>query len=281
MAVFQVNASSRRKFITLHINGQPVRLQLDTASDITNISEKLWHTLGQHPVQEAKQIAISACGGHVPLTDQLHCCVSLRGKTSHGSCFVTTSELNLLGLDWFYRLGLADTPIDTICNHQLMDSFLAGIQGVALYQDEVLIVGVSPEEPRKRTEKVLQRIEDTGFRLRPEKRNFFLQYVKFLRFIFKVDGQHPDPENIQAIQRMPAHTDSIYGRQFPMLTDQKPLLPIFESKTGIPAHSANILQRWALTPLGYDFKLQCRQTEVFGQEDALSRLNGNYPTSDE
>ncbi|VDD84421.1 unnamed protein product [Mesocestoides corti] len=35
----------------------------------------------------------------------------------------------------------------------------------------------------------------------------------------------------------------IYGRRFTLLTDHKPLLSIFESKTGIPAHSANRLQR--------------------------------------
>lgn len=591
MAVSQVNASGRRKFITVRVNGQPVRLQLDSASDITIISEKLWRTLGQPPVQQTKQIAISACGGHVQLTGQLHCCVSFRGTTFHGSCFVTTSELNLLGLDWFERLGLADIPINAICNHvshptssdshscaivkqfvslfkpglghctaapaslqlhpgstpvfrpkrpvpyaslpevdaelqrleregvltpvsysawaapivvikkpngslricadfstglnaalqthhyplptpddqfttlnggkffakldlaeaylqvevapesrelltinthrgllqytrlpfgiktaptifqQLMDTLLAGIPGVAVYLDDVLIVGVTPEELRERTEAVLQRIQDIGFRLRAEKCSFFLQSVKFLGFIFDADGRHPDPENIQAIQKMPVPTDVsslrsflglisyysaflpalhnvrpplnrllgkdvpwnwsndcesayaqlksmlssdlllthydpklpiivaadasaygvgavilhtfpdgtqkavmhasksltpaekkygqiekgalglvfavrrfhkfIYGRKFQLLTDHKPLLSIFGSKTGIPVHSANRLQRWALILLGYDFEIQYRRTEEFGQADALSRLISDYPASDE
>lgn len=39
----------------------------------------------------------------------------------------------------------------------------------------------------------------------------------------------------------------IYGRHFILETDHKPLLTIFGSKKGIQAHSANRLQRWALT----------------------------------
>ena len=117
LATFQINAPSRRKFISVHINGRPVRMQLDTASDITIISEKLWHTLGRPPVRQTAQTAISACGGHLKLIGKLECCVSFRGKTFSGPCYVTNRNLNLLGVDWFENLGLADIPINMICNH--------------------------------------------------------------------------------------------------------------------------------------------------------------------
>ena len=42
VAVFHNHAASRRKYLTLSINGQPIRLQLDTASDITILLEKAW-----------------------------------------------------------------------------------------------------------------------------------------------------------------------------------------------------------------------------------------------
>lgn len=64
----------------------------------------------------------------------------------------------------------------------------------------------------------------------------------------------------------------IYGRKFTLLTDHKPLLAIFGSKTGIPIHSASRLQRWALILLGYDFNIEHVRSNQIGQADVLSRL---------
>ncbi|XP_059622189.1 uncharacterized protein K02A2.6-like [Phlebotomus argentipes] len=64
----------------------------------------------------------------------------------------------------------------------------------------------------------------------------------------------------------------IYGRKFNLMTDHKPLVSIFGSKNGIPVHTANRLQRWALILLGYDFEIQYMPTDKFGHADVLSRL---------
>lgn len=591
VAAFQTTAPSRRKYVFVQINGRSVRMQLDTASDITIISEGLWRKLGTPPIQQTTQSATSACGGKLKLNGQLRCCVAFRSITITDTCYVTDSNLNLLGLDWFDHLGLADVPINSICNHvkcdigpqdfknlivqrfpsvfkdglgrcsllqvvlrlsphsqpvfrpkrpvpyaslpmvdaelqrlqdqgvlipvtysawaapivvvkkpngslricadfstglnaaleshhyplpvpddlftmlnggscfakldladaylqlevdpgsrepltinthrglfqytrlpfgvktaptifqQLMDTLLAGLPGVAAYMDDILIVGGSTDELRERIDTTLQRIQDSGLRLRSDKCQFFLKTIKYLGFIFDVHGRHPDPSNIQAIQKMPAPTDVsslrsflglisyysaflpslhnvraplngllqkeatwnwslecedsfvtlksmlssdmllthydptlpivvaadasgfgvgavllhmfpdgkqkavmhaarsltpaekkygqiekealalvfavkkfhklLYGRKFTLLTDHKPLLAIFGSKKGIPAHSTNRLQRWALTLLGYDFEIQFRRTEEFGQADGLSRLISNEPCPEE
>uniref|UniRef100_A0A7I4YDC0 RT_RNaseH domain-containing protein n=1 Tax=Haemonchus contortus TaxID=6289 RepID=A0A7I4YDC0_HAECO len=73
----------------------------------------------------------------------------------------------------------------------------------------------------------------------------------------------------------------IYGRHFILLTDHKPLLAIFGSKKGVPAYSANRLQRWRLTLLAYIFDIEYRNMNTFGQVDALSRLTATQSPPEE
>ncbi|XP_055714375.1 uncharacterized protein K02A2.6-like [Phlebotomus papatasi] len=73
----------------------------------------------------------------------------------------------------------------------------------------------------------------------------------------------------------------IFGRRFTLFTDHKPLLSIFGSKKGIPLHSANRLQRWALTLLSYTFDIKFISTSSFGHADVLSRLINTHSKPDE
>ena len=73
----------------------------------------------------------------------------------------------------------------------------------------------------------------------------------------------------------------IHGRRFTLLTDHKPLLAIFGSKKGVPVYTANRLQRWCLTLLGYNFTIEYRKTTSFGQADALSRLIASQTAPEE
>ena len=72
---FQSNAAELRKDVSHLIDGQPARLQLDTASDITTIFHTLWTELGQPPITKAERSATSASEVTVKLTGQLHCCL--------------------------------------------------------------------------------------------------------------------------------------------------------------------------------------------------------------
>lgn len=73
----------------------------------------------------------------------------------------------------------------------------------------------------------------------------------------------------------------IFGRKITICTDHKPLLSIFGSRKGIPAHTANRLQRWALTLLCYDFEIKFIGTNEFGHADLLSRLIADRPSNTE
>lgn len=64
----------------------------------------------------------------------------------------------------------------------------------------------------------------------------------------------------------------IYGRQFELQTDHKPLVTIFQNKSGVPVHTANRLRRYALTLLGYDFTIKYVDNANFAYADFVSRL---------
>ena len=50
---------------------------------------------------------------------------------------------------------------------------LTGVEGAAAYRDDMIVVGLSKQNLTERISKVLKRIQDFGFQLRPEKCNFF------------------------------------------------------------------------------------------------------------
>uniref|UniRef100_A0A914WU41 RNA-directed DNA polymerase n=1 Tax=Plectus sambesii TaxID=2011161 RepID=A0A914WU41_9BILA len=71
----------------------------------------------------------------------------------------------------------------------------------------------------------------------------------------------------------------LIGRHFELITDHRPLVSIFNPEKGIPASSANRLQRWALCLMGFDYKIVYHATKQHGNADTLSRLPmGPEPT---
>ncbi|CAH8294819.1 unnamed protein product, partial [Schistosoma turkestanicum] len=112
----QSSSPGERKFITLNINGYLCRMQIDTASDVTILSRKNWTKLGNPSLQHTTQKPRTACGNYLRLLGQLECKVAFRDSSFTGVCYITPADLNLLGLDWFDQLKLADVPLNTICN---------------------------------------------------------------------------------------------------------------------------------------------------------------------
>lgn len=101
-------------------------------------------------------------------------------------------------------------------------------------------------------------------RLTPAERNYSQIEKEALGIIFSIKKFHK----------------YIWGRRFVLHTDHKPLLAIFNPSKGVPQHTANRLQRWALVLLGYDFEVKFVPTADFGYADVLSRLIANREPED-
>lgn len=314
------------------------------------------------------------------------------------------------GLFVFNRLCPGVKPAAGIFQ-QMMETLLAGIVGVIIYFDDILVASPSMEIHQQTIVAIMQRLLKANLRLRFEKCHFIRDEVRYLGVIINKNGQRPDPGKVEAIVSMPPPTNVsqarsflgaigfygrfiesmstirapidklmrkdvpfnwtrecqeaftkfkklllsdlflthydpslpimiaadasntgigcvayhtypdqsvkafyhasrrltsaeqkysqiekeglgivfavkkfhkfIWGRRFTIFTDHRPLLTIFGSNKGVPQHTANRLQRWAVILMCYDFQIKFIGTDDFGHADILSRLIADQPPSNE
>lgn len=115
--ISQVNSITERKYLQVIINGVQVKLQIDTASDITIVSEETWIKLGKPQCFPTQNLVKNASGQQLPLISEFTCNIVFNNQSYSGKCYVTTvKQLNLLGIDWITKFGLWDIPLNSICN---------------------------------------------------------------------------------------------------------------------------------------------------------------------
>ncbi|XP_052888229.1 uncharacterized protein K02A2.6-like [Anopheles moucheti] len=90
---------------------------------------------------------------------------------------------------------------------QLMDTMVAGLVGVAVYLDDIVIGGKDMADHDKNLHAVLQKIQEYGFTLRAEKCSFRKSQIKYLGHLLDAKGLRPDPEKISAIIKLQPPTD--------------------------------------------------------------------------
>ena len=83
---------------------------------------------------------------------------------------------------------------------------------------------------------------------------------------------HLDKEALAIVFGVKRYHQYLYGRQFTIKTDHKPLTHIFHESKGIPSMSSSRIQRWALLLSAYSYHIQYRQGKANANADALSRL---------
>jgi hypothetical protein len=118
----------------------------------------------------------------------------------------TTSKLLTLntckGLYTVHRLAFGVKACPGIFQ-RLMTSLLAGIPGVAVLIDDIIISGRTIVEMQERLKLTLEKIEQAGLRLNKKKCNFSKEKVEFLGFVIDAKGIHPSPSKIESIVNTP------------------------------------------------------------------------------
>ena len=81
-----------------------------------------------------------------------------------------------------------------------------------------------------------------------------------------------EKEGLALIFALKKFHDYLWGRNFTLVTDHKPLLGLFSPDKAIPPMASGRIQRWALLLQAYKFTLVHRSGATLGTADALSRL---------
>ncbi|XP_035899704.1 uncharacterized protein K02A2.6-like isoform X1 [Anopheles stephensi] len=118
--VVRVNAcvvTSRRKYVTVSVNGKPVRLQLDTASDITVIGQHTWQQLGKPPLRHPTVKALTASGSQFQLIGEFSAPLVIRNVKRMATVRVAMVDVQLLGTDVIDLFELESVPMSVFCNN--------------------------------------------------------------------------------------------------------------------------------------------------------------------
>ncbi|XP_040152253.1 uncharacterized protein K02A2.6-like [Anopheles arabiensis] len=97
---------------------------------------------------------------------------------------------------------------------QLMDTMLAGLEGVAAYLDDIVVGGKDNADHSKNFQAVLVRLQEYGFTIRAEKCSFHKSQIKYLGHLLDGTGLRPDPDKILPITKLQPPTDVSGVRSF-------------------------------------------------------------------
>ena len=112
----EIEEGQKRKFVQVKINGEMVRLQLDTGSDISIINEETWKRIGRPLLTKTNKVARGVSGKQLKFKGELLCDVSFLGKTLSSKVFVLQNSSNLFGNNWILMFDLYELPINSFCN---------------------------------------------------------------------------------------------------------------------------------------------------------------------
>jgi hypothetical protein len=106
----------------------------------------------------------------------------------------------------FIRLPFGLSASAEIFQKRILEA-LYNLPGVVCIADDVIIHGKTLEEHDARLEGFLQRCQQKGMKLNPDKMELQLKEITFMGHRITENGLHSDPEKVRAIIEMPAPTN--------------------------------------------------------------------------
>ena len=123
-------------------------------------------------------------------------------KQSQKYCVISTHR----GLFACTRLpfGIASAPSIW---QRTIEKVLAGLDGVLVYFDDILVCGATKAEHDLHLRQVLLRFQEAGLRLGRPKCELYQSQVRYLGYVVSSAGLHPDAEKVVAITKAATPTD--------------------------------------------------------------------------
>ena len=97
---------------------------------------------------------------------------------------------------------------------RFMDTVFADIPGVVCVQDDIALGGTDRADHLKRLRLVLQRLQQVGLTVQPEKVSLLKKEIVFLGYIINACGIRPVPTKVNAIRAMPSPKNVTELRSF-------------------------------------------------------------------
>ena len=107
--------------------------------------------------------------------------------------------------------GLAQAPAYF---QTLINKVLTGLDFAMGYLDDIIIFSRSEEEHLIHLEKVFQRLQEAGLKLKLEKCSFFKKHIEYLGHLLSDKGIQPLPEKLESIKNMPRPKNQKEVKQF-------------------------------------------------------------------
>lgn len=112
-----------------------------------------------------------------------------------------TTFITPYGRYCFKRLPFGISSAPEIFQRKMVET-LEGLQGVAVYMDDIIVHGRNMTEHDVRLQKVMERLEAAGLKLNTDKCVLRKGELHFLGQVINRDGVQPDPEKVSAINKL-------------------------------------------------------------------------------